>query len=88
MEPNGFEIVPYYMETNNRKETKVKKENQNKMWTQENHDTALEIWSNGVTGVEDDVELMGTSEIFYDTCGKMDSIFMAIRKVIAEEKEK
>jgi len=30
MEPNGFEIVPYYMETNNRKETKVKKENQNK----------------------------------------------------------
>ena len=30
MEPNGFEIVPYYMETNNIKETKVKKENQMK----------------------------------------------------------
>ena len=88
MEPNGFEIVPYYMETNNRKETKVKKENQNKMWTQENHDMASEIWSNGAIGIEDDVDLMGTSEIFYDTCGKMDSIFMAIRKVIAEEKEK
>jgi hypothetical protein len=88
MEPNGFEIVPYYMETNNRKETKVKKENQNKMWTQENYDTAIEIWSNGALGIEDDVNLMGTSEIFYDTCGKMDSIFMAIRKVIAEEKEK
>ena len=88
MEPNGFEIVPYYMETNNRKETKVKKENQNKMWTQENHDMASEIWSNGAIGIEDDVDLMGTSEIFYDTCGKMDSIFMAIRKVIAEEKRK
>ena len=88
MEPNGFEIVPYYMETNNRKETKVKKENQNKMWTQENYDTAIEIWSNGALGIEDDVNLMGTSEIFYDTCGKMDSIFMAIRKIIAEEKEK
>ena len=88
MEPNGFEIVPYYMKSNNRKENKVKKENQNKMWTQENYDTAFEIWSNGATGIEDDVDLMGTSEIFYDTCGKMDSIFRAIRKVIAEEKEK
>jgi hypothetical protein len=88
MEPNGFEIVPYYMETNNRKENKVKKENQNKIWTQENHDMASEIWSNGAIGIEDDVDLMGTSEIFYDTCGKMDSIFRAIRKVIAEEKRK
>ena len=88
MEPNGFEIVPYYMETNNRKENKVKKENQNKIWTQENHDMASEIWSNGAIGIEDDVDLLGTSEIFYDTCGKMDSIFRAIRKVIAEEKEK
>ena len=66
----------------------MKKENKNNIWTQENHDTAFEIWSNGVTGVEDDVELMGTSEIFYDTCGKMDSIFRAIRKIIAEEKRK
>ena len=88
MEQNGFEIVPYYMETNNRKENKVKKENQNKIWTQENHDMASEIWSNGAIGIEDDVDLLGTSEIFYDTCGKMDSIFRAIRKVIAEEKEK
>jgi len=29
MEPNGFEIVPYYMETNNRKENQMKKKPEN-----------------------------------------------------------
>ena len=29
MEPNGFEIVPYYMETNNRKENQMKNKPEN-----------------------------------------------------------
>ena len=29
MEPNGFEIVPYYMETNNKKENQMKKKPEN-----------------------------------------------------------
>tara|TARA_Y100000310_G_C20047607_1_gene519024 strand:- start:32 stop:226 length:195 start_codon:yes stop_codon:yes gene_type:complete len=64
----------------------MKPNNKNKPWTQENYDTAFEIWSNGATGIEDDVDLMGTSEIFYDTCGKMDDIFRAIRNQIKNRK--
>ena len=77
-----------YMKSNNIKEKKLKKENKNKMWTQENYDKALEIWTEGTIGIEDNVDLMGTREIFDNTCEKMSSIFRAIRKVIAEEKRK
>ena len=75
-----------YMKSNNRKENKVKKENQNKIWTQENHDTAFEIWTEGTIGIEDNVDLMGTREIFDDSCEKMSSIFTAIRNRIKKEK--
>ena len=67
----------------------MKSNNKNKIWTQENYDMLIDIWSRGeeemnVVVHEDDGR--ASFEVYDDTCNKMDDIFRAIRNVIKKRK--
>ena len=71
-----------------KRRNRMKPNNKNKLWTQENYDMLIDIWSRGEEEMNVVVHEDGRAsfEVYDDTCNKMDDIFRAIRNAIKKRK--